>query len=364
MKMLFEQVKAAFPNLTFKPNEHLAKYTTVKIGGPAEVFCDLDTKDDLLKVVQFAQQNSIPITMLGWGANTLISDYGIKGLVIRYLSQEITVWNEDKTQQFLQNYQKQHFTARWKAVDAPDSPVAEFADLDFKENAPRVAVTIASGASLPATINKLLQQGVTGLQWYARIPATIGGAIYNNIHGGTHFIGEHLVEVEVITQTGELKKYAVSELELEYDFSRFHHSNDVIIAATFLLFKGNVAEAQKVAVEWARRKAVQPQNSLGCVFQNLSKQEQERLNLPTPSIGYLIQHVLKLQGYRVGDAQVSTRHAAFIENLGQATAANYLSVIEKIITEAKNNCGLHLKPEIFFLGFDNEELKQKLEPAL
>jgi UDP-N-acetylenolpyruvoylglucosamine reductase len=75
-----------------------------------------------------------------------------------------------------------------------------------------------------------------------------------------------------------------------------------------------------VAIEWAKRKQVQPQNSLGCIFQNISSEEQQKIGTPTPSIGYIIQHILKLQGYRVGNAQVSLQHAAFIENLGSATS--------------------------------------------
>ena len=111
-----------------------------------------------------------------------------------------------------------------------------------------------------------------------------------------------------------------------------------------------------MAQEWAVRKKIQPQNSLGCVFQNITSDDQKRLELPTPSIGYIVEHVLGLQGFRVGDAVVSPKHAAFIENCGAATAADYLQIIRTIITAAQEKLAITLKPEIFFLGFTHEEL--------
>lgn len=356
-KTLLTQFQQRFAHLNFQANHSLAPYTTVKIGGPAELFVKIDNKQDLIDTVLYANSNQVPVTLLGWGANSLIADAGIKGLVIKNACQTITIHDEQVSQQVEQEYQQIKVEPRWNASKSPEAPSYEFTDLDYSEDdKERVLVTMDAGVSLPAAINTLLAKGITGLQWYSRIPASVGGAVYNNIHGGTHFIGEVLVAVDVITEKNEHKRYTVDQLDLDYDFSRFHHSNDVILSADFLLFKGDVPRAQQAAVEWAKRKHIQPQNSLGCVFQNISPQDQQRLNVPTPSIGYLIQHVLKLQGYQVGDAQVSKAHAAFIENVGSATAADYLTIIKKIVTEAKEKCQLQLKTEIFFLGFTDQEL--------
>src|SRR5690606_24066479 len=124
--------------------------------------------------------------------------------------------------------------------------------------------------------------------------------------------------------------------------------------------RGDVDRAKQVVIEWARRKAIQPQNSLGCVFQNLTPEQQQKLNLPTPSIGYLIEHVLQRKGFRIGDAMVSEKHCAFIENVGQATAKDYLEVINTLVNETKQKTGIQLKPEIFFLGFE-KDLSQTLK---
>lgn len=360
---LIDQLQNQFPQISFVSNEPLAKYTTVKIGGPAEVFCLVSDAKQFLELIQYAKKNAIPVTMIGWGANSLISDAGIKGLVIKNNVQDITVHDEATTAEAVAHYQASNVTARWQSASSDNSPSYEFNDLDYhEENAPRVLVTLSAGVSLPAAINTLLSKGVTGLQWYSRIPATVGGAIYNNIHGGTHFIGEVVAKVRVITDAGETITLTPDQLEFDYDYSRFHHSKEVIFSVDFLLYKGDTAKAQSVAMEWAKRKAVQPQNSLGCIFQNLSDEDQQRLQLPTPSIGYVIQHVLGLQGYTVGQAQVSMRHAAFVENLGSATASDYLQVIKKIVETAQEKCGLSLKPEIFFLGFTAEQLNGIVQP--
>lgn len=351
----FAALTQAFPEQQFLAEEPLARYTTVGIGGPAEVFTRVKTTEQLKTLAAYCFTQNIPVTVLGWGANTLIADRGLRGLVIRNEANDITVHTElpDELPAPVRTQ------ARWGADDTTGSFKYELSDLAYEETAsdtPRVLVTLASGVSLPMAINVLLAKGITGLQWYARIPASVGGAIYNNIHGGTHFIAELLVSVTALTPEGELKVYQPEELEFGYDYSLFHTRTDVIIAADFLLFKGDVAAARKISLEWAQRKQLQPQNSLGCIFQNISAEEQEKLGVPTPSIGYLVEHTLGLQGYRVGGAVVSPKHAAFIENTGGATAAEYLEVIRTIITAAQETCGIVLKPEIFFLGFTKEEL--------
>ncbi len=350
---LAAQLNQQFPELHFTSEEPLAPFTTVKIGGPAEAFARITTREELVAVTKYARQNDIPLTILGWGANTLIADRGLRGIVIRNEANKITV--QEGLPPVI--YQTPEVSARWGADDTQGTNKYQFADLDFAEqHAPQVWVTMDSGVSLPMAINILLSQEVTGLQWYARIPASVGGAIYNNIHGGTHFISEVLNSVSVITKDGAEKTIPVTELEAGYDYSRFHHSEETIIAADFLLYKGDVLKAKQVAQEWAVRKKIQPQNSLGCVFQNISADEQKRLELPTPSIGYIVEHVLKLQSYKVGDAIVSPKHAAFIENTGNATASDYLEIIRTILTMAQEKLGVQLQPEIFFLGFTSEEL--------
>lgn len=357
MANLFEQLRRKFPDYEFKTEEPLARYTTVKIGGPAEVFYDAKNQEQLVKLLQYLRQENLAVTILGLGANVLIADRGLRGLVIKNRAGEIKVMTNSPNLFEQEAEPTDKILARWDADASSGSFKYDFKDLNYSEvGRPRVLVQIDSGVNLSQAMVQLISQDITGLQWFARIPSTIGGAIYNNVHGGTHFISEMVESVTVLNNNGELTTLPKSELRFDYDYSRFHDSREIIITATFNLFRGDPERAKYVVSEWNKRKAVQPQNSLGCTFRNISNQDKERLKLPTTSVGYVIEHLLKLKGYRVGEAVVSDAHCAFIENRGQASAADYLQVIKTIISQTKAETGLEIKPEIFFLGFEKSEL--------
>lgn len=355
---LLTKLQTEFPHLVFKENYSLAKHSTVKIGGPAQVYCETKTNEDFIAVVTFMRKNNLPLTLLGWGANTLISDAGITGLVLKNTSQTIKVLtNTGSITNSISAQEQEAIAARWQSDSQKGTFTYEFSDLDYDESQEEtVLVELDSGVSLPYAINVLLNQGITGLQWYSRIPATVGGAIYNNIHGGTHFISEVIESVTVIDGSGNKKVLKKHELKTGYDVSRFHETNETIVSATFKLYKGDSEKAKYIAREWALRKAIQPGKSLGCVFQNISNEEKNSLGYPTTSVGYIVEHVLGKKGFSIGDAKVSEKHAAFIENTGRATAQDYLEVIRIIIQETKEKTGITLKPEIFFLGFAESEL--------
>lgn len=351
---LLEKLSTEFPALTFEPEKPLAQYTTVKIGGPAEVFTQMQKTEDLMAVAKYMRAHNLPITILGWGANTLIADRGIRGLVVRNMAQNITVLEKyDTTEQV-----KKQIEPLLHADAETGNFTYSFADLDYDESdAPPIFVSLDSGVSLPMAINMLIQQGITGLQWFSRIPATVGGAIYNNIHGGTHFISEFLESVTVLTPEGIVETHTHETLDFGYDTSRFHNSNEIILSAVFKLYAGDAQKAAAVAQEWAKRKAIQPQRSLGCIFQNITTQQQEKLKFPTTSVGYIVDKVLDKKGSIIGNVRISPAHAAFLENTGGASAAEYLAVIKDIIAQTKQKLDIVLKPEIFFMGFSHQELE-------
>lgn len=352
MTSLIETLTAHFSYLNFHQDYSLASLTTVKIGGPADVFCEVKNRQEFTELAQFCKKNNLPITVIGWGANTLISDAGIRGLVVKFNSQHISILDDPQAE-----LPSSDAEARWSQGDIQKDDYPEFSHLDYDEKQfPKVSVDIDAGVPLPFAINSLLQQGITGLQWFSRIPATIGGSIVNNIHGGTHFMSEYIEEVTVVTPEGELKTLRADELQFDYDYSRFHHSNEILVHAKLVLFKGDVEKAKQVVAQWAVQKKNQPQNSLGCVFQNISNDEQQKHDLPTPSVGYIVDHILHKKGFSIGDAKISEKHAAFIENTGNATAKDYLTIIKTVIEETNKQLGIKLKPEIFFKGFSEEEL--------
>lgn len=321
MPKLIDQLKFAFPLLNFIENEPLAHHSPVKIGGPAEVFWQTTTQSDFIDVAKFCIKSRLPFTVIGWGANTLFADKGVKGLIIKNQLNQIEII---KTQ--------------------PN-------DIDA------VFVKIAAGTPLPSAINYLLTQNIVGLETWARIPSSIGGAIYNNIHGwGGVLLSQILVSVDILDQNGQLQTLNQDQLDLAYDHSRFHHTNEIILAGLFRLAHGDGRQGLSQVKLIAQNKAHHPPISLGCIFQNLDAKTQAKLQLPTNSVGYLIDKVLKLGNLQIGDARVSPKHAAFIENQGRATAVDYLKVITTITQQAKTQLGITLKTEIFYKGFCSTEL--------
>ncbi len=349
VSLFLQNLLTELPGLNYAEETPLAHHSTVKIGGPAELLIETKSSAELSSVVKYVRSAMVPLTILGWGANTLISDTGIRGVTIINKSSSFHILTDESN---FNQPTTSHILPRWNKSDGEEH---DFFDYYTGEEA-RVLVACESGTPLPYAINQSLQQQLTGLEWFSRIPATIGGAIYNNIHGGTHFLSDQIHSVLILNEDGKEQTLTPSGMEFSYDYSRFHHTKEVILSAKLLLYQGNTEKAKLAAVTWAQKKQHQPQRSLGCVFQNLSLSEQTKLNLPTNSIGYLIDKVLHLSGYTIGGAQISKSHAAFIENTGGASSTDYLQIIEHIQTTAKQICDIIPKPEIFFRGFTQNEL--------
>lgn len=348
LQQLIAKLNPAYTKL----DEPLSKHTTLKIGGPADIFYQPRTTDELIEAVKAARELEVPITMLGWGANVLVGDKGIRGLVIRNNSKQIQIGAEKPTEE--SEHDDEEIIARWASAGEEEGgrTMYEFKDLDYNEDdKPIVEVRMDSGVDLPFAITSMIKQGLTGLQWYGRIPATIGGAVYNNIHGGTHHIDEVVKSVRVLTKDNEVIELMKEELETGYDTSRFHTSGEIILDVTFNLRRGDKEKADFVAKEWTKRKyALQPSISCGCVFKNISNEEKESRNWPTGSVGYIVEHQLKMSGFHIGDAWIASGHHNFIENKGSASAKEYLEVIQEIQRRSKEQLGIDLELEIFLLG--------------
>lgn len=347
-------IKQLNPKRT-KQNEPLANHTTLKIGGPADVFYEATDSKELVNVEKLAKLQNIPVTILGRGSNVLISDKGIRGLVIRNSTKTIKIGGEKPVHE-----DKVEVTARWESDTSKGTfRGIEFKDLDYDESdKPRIEVEMDSGVNLPFAIKYLLDKGITGLQWYAGIPGTIGGAVFNNIHGGTHFISEVLEKVKILDKDLETKELDIDKLGMDYDKSRFHDSGEIILQATFNLFKGDIEKARFVAAEWAKRKSIQPRNSPGSAFANIMQEQKDKFNYPTTSVGYIVEHVIGLSGFKIGDAAISKDHHNFVVNEGKATAKDYLAVLKEIYKRTKEKLGIELVPEIVLLGFEKDEIKE------
>lgn len=280
-------------------NHPLAPYTTVKIGGPADTFITTDTTEEFIEILK--KYSSKPLTILGNGSNTLISDSGIRGIVVKNLAKNI---------KYLLNNQ----------------------------------VKVDSGVQLPILIADTISHSLSNLEEFAYIPSTIGGAVYGNIHGvNKNDFNKFIVSIEFFDlQTKTLKKILPSQLKWSYDTSEFKlHPEWIITSIILQLNPGNPEKSQQTVLDIVSIKtSVQSMNSLGSVFKNP----------PNDAAGRIIDQELHLKGFQIGDAQISPKHGNFILNLGHATAADYFALIQKIQSEAQKK-GFTLETEIKFLGF-------------
>lgn len=329
-------------------NEPLSSHTTLRIGGPADLFFEARNSGDLVKAVRLARGFKIPVTVIGGGSNILVSDLGVRGLVVKNIGGKVEI----RERNFLgfKGRKQVEVDSRWVESDLGTKKYT-FRDLDYDESDfLEVEVIIDSGVNLQAAMYKLFHLGITGLQWYSRIPGTIGGAVFNNIHGGSHLFSEIVKEVKLLDEHGGVVIIGGKGMGFEYDKSRLHNTGEVILEVTLRLKKGDVEKAQGVAEEWRKRKSSQPVNSAGCVFKNISEETRQVLGYPTNATGYIVEHILNMTGFSVGGAMISPDHHNFIINTGGATATDYLAVRDEIVRRARETIGINLESEVVLIG--------------
>ena len=328
-KFLGEALKSG---LNIIENFPLARVTTIRIGGPARYYCPVHNVHDLTRAATLAHRFNLPFKVIGKGSNLLVADAGFQGLIIH---NQYTAFNVEPL-----------------TVEGQLPPLPDYLSNREKSDYHPVLVRVSSGYRLPSLLPKLHGKQIVGLEYFAGIPATTGGAIYMNAHGGPYFFGQFVNSVRLFDGQ-RLKEVKTDYFNFAYDYSILQETKEIVLDATFVLWQGDVAPAKKFLAIWARKKKIQPQKSAGCIFQNLTPEEQKRLNLPTLSVGYFIDRLLHLKGFRRGEAIISTAHAAFIENLGQASASDVLFLIDLIRNRALEEFNIELKLEIELLGFES-----------
>lgn len=309
-----------------KEQEPLARYTTFKIGGPADYFFEAKTTDEFVHAILLAKSLPIPMFILGGGTNILIGDRGIRGFVIKNSTG----------------------TIRIKGVKGTVTGGAAHTGLVFVES--------DSGVIFNSLVRFTVEEGLAGLEMHLGLPGTVGGAIFMNSKW-THpvgYVGDAVYQAEIFTQENERKIVPKSYFQFGYDTSSIQKTKDILLKVVFALRSDTKDRLWKIANESiAYRRVTQPQGvyTAGCAFQNISTSE--ALSVPTPnhttSAGFLIDHA-GLKGKRVGDAEISAVHANFIVNRGAATAADVVQLIELIRAKVKEKFGVILKEEIIRVG--------------
>jgi len=346
---LFEKLQKVHTGMFVSENQSLSTYTTLRLGGNTELFAIASKQSELFDLLKFLHQHpELPFTILGSGSNVVISDTGLPGLTIVNKATKIDIHprihEPDST--FKVTYAQRNENEPQKYLD--------FTKLDYDESGlPYQEVTIQAGTSLPFAITQLITAGLTGLQWFAYIPGTIGGAIVHNIHGGSYHISDYVKSVTVFDlNTKKTVTYQKTDLNWQYETSFFLNNPHLIIVSVILnLFHGDTNQAKSVRDAWIAQKIkVQPINSPGSTFQNPSIEICQKIWGEQKSAGWIIDHELNLKGYSIGDAQISLQHSNFFINTGHATATDYKKLVDYVQNTVKTKFGFDLIPEIKFLG--------------
>lgn len=331
MSIPIDQLISQFKELEFKPDEPLAPFTHMKVGGPADALVVLRAKQELFEVCSFCFQNSIPFVVIGGASNVIIPDEGLRKLVIVNKSKSIQITELTET------------TSRVEAD---------------------------SGVITAVLAKETMERGLGGLECFVGVPGTIGGAVVNNSHfSAAELVGNLIESVEVCTTEGKKEVWNQEKLAFDYDYSIFHERKDVVLSAVFVLKKESPQIIQdNMRVAALKRTSTQPIGipSSGCMYRNpqITRQQFMELNnqvdIPTGAYrerddgmmqiaaGFLIDRA-GLKGKKVGGAQVSEKHATYMINTGSATATDVEELCQNVEAVVKEKYGIKLEREVFFV---------------
>jgi UDP-N-acetylmuramate dehydrogenase len=318
-----------------KKNQPLKNFTTMGVGGNASFLLEIDNHNIFEKALISLTENKIPYLILGKGSNVIISDDGFDGVVIINKIDNIKIVEEDSIcQQAMTNYSRL------------DKSVTTETHHDGIKNS---LIRVDSGMLISSLTQKLYKKNISGLEWYAGIPATVGGAVYMNMHGGNYFFSDMLVRAKIFSGN-KSKIVDYNYFKFDYDYSILHTTKEIILWVELCLPNGDIEESKKVYKDWSKKKSNQPQKSAGCVFRNITKEEKEKLKLPSVSIGYILDNIMGLKGFQIGGAKISEKHAAFIENTGKAAAQDVYNLVQYIKEKVFKKLQIKLITEIEFIG--------------
>ncbi len=284
-----------------KIDEPMRKHTNFKIGGNADVFVIAKNIEEIKCVIKFSKENNILLTILGNGSNVLVSDKGIRGIVLQVGTKEIKI-----------------------------------------EKQKNALVEVEAGVMLGALAQVLLKQSISGFEFAAGIPGSIGGAIRMNAGAYGGEMKDIVKDVTVLNEKGEISVLTNEECEFSYRHSRFTDSKEIVIKVTLKLPLGNEAEIKAKMDEYDQ-----------------SRREKQPLNLPSAGstfkrgADFITAKLIDecgLKGYTSGDAQVSTLHAGFVVNLGNATAQDVLNVVSHVKQVVLEKTGKQIELEVELLG--------------
>ncbi len=300
IKNEIEKLKIAKDKVFY--NEPMKKHTTFKIGGLAECLIKIDNQEELRKILQLANENNIPITLIGNGSNLLVLDQGIRGITLEI------------------NLEK----------------------IDIKQKNETIQITVGAGEKLGKLAQICMKEEITGLEELSGIPGTIGGAVKMNAGAYGREMKDIVKTVKCIDYQGNEKLFNNEELQFEYRSSIFKKEKYIITEVTLELQKGNKSEIKAKMDEYEKyRKEKQPIEypSAGSTFKR--------------GIDFITAKLIDeagLKGYTIGDAEVSTKHSGFIINKGNATASDVLQLVKYVQEKVYEKFAKEIELEIEIIG--------------
>lgn len=307
MEQLKQQLRAE--GIAYRENEPLAAHCTFKIGGPADVFAQPETEEQLCRTIALCREYGVKYYLLGNGSNILFEDAGYHGVVIDTTALKMGIG-------ILEN------------VCHPGAASGEVYD----------AVAAGAGLKLSALCAAALKNGLTGLEFAYGIPGTVGGAVYMNAGAYGGEMKDVLDKVTYLTQNGQIVTEEAAKLDLAYRHSIFEENGGCILSAQFHLKRGD-PEAIRARMNELMAKRVEKQPldkpSAGSTFKR-----------PAGAFAAALIDQCGLRGYRHGGAAVSEKHCGFVVNMGGATCADVLALCDEVRAIVKEKTGYELEKEI------------------
>ena len=306
MKKIAELFREIVPANKVTEGADMSKLVTFRAGGRAEILVEPEDSDQLKRILEIVNRENIDFFVMGNGSNLLIKDGGYPGVIIKISGQA------------------------FKSIDIePDG----------------VSVRVGGGVLMGRFAGFLKEHGLTGFEFAAGIPGTIGGAVFMNAGAYGGEIKDVIVSAKLLAKNGkEVFELTGEELELTYRHSLLHSTGDIVLEALFKFEKGDPKEIQaKMDENNAKRKAKQPLNypNAGSTFKRPE--------------GYIAAKLIQdagLKGFAVGDAEVSQMHSGFVINKGGASATDILGVMDHCRDVVEEKYGVLLEPEVRILGED------------
>jgi UDP-N-acetylmuramate dehydrogenase len=284
-----------------KIQEPLSLHTTIKIGGPADVFVEPNSIEDLKKTMDIITKYDVPWRAIGRGSNLLVSDEGIEGVVIKL----------------------------GKGIDQ--------LDIDGEE------IRVGGGYSLVTLATQISRMGLSGLEFAGGIPGSVGGAVYMNAGAHGSDISNILKKAHILFPDGTMEWLTNEEMEFSYRTSVLQKKRPgIVLEAIFTLKKGDKEQIMaEIKKNKEYRKETQPWSypCAGSIFRN-----------PLPHYAGKLVEEAGLKGYQIGGAQISDMHGNFIVNADKATCQDVLQLIDHIKKTIREKFGINMETEVEIIG--------------